>query len=225
MIPPLIVREALEHEINLIAITDHNACENVKAVQKAASGSGLVIMPGMELQTKEDIHSICLFDRFEQVEALQAMVKKHLPRIKNNPDFFGEQYIVDETGNLIRSEEQLLILSTDLSLTEAWQYVNELGGLFIPAHVDRKAFGLFSSLGMIPTDFPIDALEISRFINPDKALKTFPQLSGYPLIQNGDVHGLAEFLGSTTYYLAEPTINELRKAFLGVDGRNFSIVG
>ena len=36
MIPPLIVRTALEKNIDLIAITDHNASANVGAVQKAA---------------------------------------------------------------------------------------------------------------------------------------------------------------------------------------------
>ncbi|MEN4099818.1 MAG: PHP domain-containing protein, partial [Anaerolineaceae bacterium] len=40
MIPPLIVRTALEKHINLIAITDHNQTANIAAVQKAALGTG-----------------------------------------------------------------------------------------------------------------------------------------------------------------------------------------
>ncbi len=48
MIPPLIVRTALERGINLIAITDHNASANVEAVSKAAQGSELTVLPGME---------------------------------------------------------------------------------------------------------------------------------------------------------------------------------
>jgi len=56
MIPPLIVQTALEHGINLIAITDHNSSANIESVQIAARGSGLEVLPGMELQTREDIH-------------------------------------------------------------------------------------------------------------------------------------------------------------------------
>ncbi len=41
MIPPLIVQQALEQKIDLIAITDHNASANVGAVQKAAAGHRL----------------------------------------------------------------------------------------------------------------------------------------------------------------------------------------
>ncbi|MGZ9235230.1 MAG: PHP domain-containing protein, partial [Anaerolineales bacterium] len=53
MIPPLIVQNALEHGIDLIAITDHNASANVRAVQKAAEGTSLTVLPGMEVQTRE----------------------------------------------------------------------------------------------------------------------------------------------------------------------------
>ncbi|MDX9865697.1 MAG: PHP domain-containing protein, partial [Anaerolineaceae bacterium] len=111
MIPPLIVQEALSRNIDLIAITDHNASANIAAVQKAAQNTPLIVLPGMELQTEEDVHSLCLFDTLEQIEAFQAYINTKLPPIKNKPDFFGEQFMVDETGDFIRREEQLLILS------------------------------------------------------------------------------------------------------------------
>ncbi len=71
MIPPLIVDEAIRRGIQWIAITDHNATANISAVQKAADGSGLTVLPGMELQTREEVHVLCLFDRLEQAEMLQ----------------------------------------------------------------------------------------------------------------------------------------------------------
>jgi hypothetical protein len=51
MIPPLIVRKAVELGLNLIAITDHNAGDNVSAVIEAARDKDLTVLPGMELQT------------------------------------------------------------------------------------------------------------------------------------------------------------------------------
>lgn len=219
MIPPLIVEYALEMGITLIAITDHNASANIEAVQKAARNTPLHVLPGMELQTREEVHSLCLFDTLEQINLLQNLVSKTLPAIKNDADHFGEQFVVDETGDFIRREEQLLLVSTSLSLNDAWKAVNELGGLFIPAHVNRKAFGLLESLGMVPTDIQIEALEISKHVTPVEAVKLFPQIKGYPLIQNGDVHRLDEFNGSMTLFIEEPCIAEIRKAIHKINKR------
>ncbi len=52
MIPPLIVQQAIQSGLNLIAITDHNASENVPAVIAAAKGEDLTVLPGMELQNR-----------------------------------------------------------------------------------------------------------------------------------------------------------------------------
>lgn len=219
MIPPLIVEYALDLGITLIAITDHNASANIEAVQKAAHNTPLHVLPGMEIQTREEVHSLCLFDTLEQILLLQKIVTETLPPIKNEAEHFGEQFVVDETGVFIRREEQLLLVSSSLSLNDAWKFVNDLGGLFIPAHVNRKAFGLLESLGLVPTDIQIEALEISKHINPADAAKQLPQIIGYPLIQDGDVHRLDEFNGKMTLYIEKPTIKEIRLAIHNKKGR------
>ncbi len=223
MIPPLIVQEALDRGINLIAITDHNSSRNISAVKQAAENTLLTVMPGMELQTLEEVHIICLFDTLEQVSTFQKIVDDSLPEVKNNAGYFGEQYIVDKTGEFLGFEEQLLLTSTKLSFHQAWYAVTQLGGLFIPSHVDRQTFGLFYNLGMIPLDTKIEALDISRHITVDKVHEKFPQTIGYPLIQTGDVHRLEDFLGSTHFSMEEPTINEIRMALRGISSRQVSI--
>ena len=220
MIPPLIVQVALERGINLIAITDHNATANVEAVQKAARNSGLSVLAGVELQTREEVHSLCLFDSLEQARAFQEWIDAHLPEVKNNVEFFGEQFVVDETGDFIRREERLLINSMNVSLRQAWEEVTRLEGLFIPAHIDRPAFGLLTNLGLVPTDFQIEALEITRRLSPQDACQRFTQIKDYPLIQDGDVHFLDDFLGSTVFQVESPTIDELRMAIHSQAGRS-----
>jgi len=219
MIPPLIVECALDLGLQLVAITDHNATANILSVQKAAKGTGLTVLPGMELQTREDVHTLCLFDTFEQVMQLQKVVDSTLPGIQNQPDHFGEQFVVDETGDFICREEQLLLTSTSLTLGEAWKIVSDLGGLFIPAHVDRKAFGLLENLGLVPTDIPIDALEISRHLSAADASVKFPQLRGYPLVQDGDAHRLDEISNKMAFHINAPTIAELRLAIKNQEQR------
>jgi len=217
MIPPLIVQHAVEHGIGLIAITDHNATANIAAVQEAARGTDLVILPGMELQTSEEVHVLCLFDTLDQVKEWQSIVDRSLPNIPNNIEFFGEQFVVDETGEFIRREERLLLASTNINIHQAWERVTGLGGLLIPAHINRRANGLIPMLGFVPSDTPIEMLEISSHITPFQAISQFPQIAGYPLVQDGDAHFLDDILGVNEFTLQNPNIAELRMAILGKD--------
>jgi len=221
MIPPLIVQEALERGIRLIAITDHNATGNIGAVMEAARGTELTVLPGMELQTREEVHLLCLFDKIEQAETWQKVVDSILPDRPNNPNFFGEQFIVDASGDFVRREERLLIVSAEIGLDEAAEQVHALGGFAIPAHVDRKAFSLIANLGLVPPGF--EALEISRHLKPTEAEVRYPQIRGYPLIQSGDVHRLEEFLGTCEFQMEAPTLDEIRMALKGTAGREFFV--
>jgi len=223
MIPPLIIQEALDRSINLIAITDHNTTANVKAVQEAACGTDLTVLPGMELQTREEVHLLCLFDTVEQTEAWQALVDDRMPPLEKSIEFFAEQFIVDKTGDFIRRETQLLLTSANLSLKEAVTGVTNLRGLAIPAHVNGQAFSLIANLGFVPPDVPFAALEISRHISPTEARKKFPQLKNYTLIQNGDVHYLGDFLGVNRFQIAAPTITELKLALSNQQGRSLTL--
>ena len=223
MLPPLIISEAKLRGIDLIAITDHNASANIVSVQKAALGSGITVLPGMELQTKEEVHVLCLFDTIDQIIEFQVIVDNKLPPIKNRPDFFGEQLVVDENGDFIRKEEQLLITSTALSLNEAYHFVNEIGGILIPAHINRKANGLLEILGFVPDDIPFLALEISRHISPKEAKEKFPQINSFEIIQNGDVHRLSEFLGTTIFEIEYPIISEIKLALQKEGNRSYFV--
>lgn len=224
MIPPLIVQQALENKIDIIAITDHNATANIRAVQKAAQGTGLIVLPGMEMQTVEEVHSLCIFEDTSQAEVFQKIVSQALPPLKNDPEHFGEQFVVDETGDFIRREDQLLILSTEMSLSQAWRFVNEMGGIFLPAHVNRKAFGLLENLGFIPQDIPLPAVEISRHLKSDEAVEKFPQLFGYKLLKGGDAHRLDELAGFNQFSLAAPTFAEIKMAIHSFEGRSVKII-
>jgi PHP family Zn ribbon phosphoesterase len=221
MIPPLIIEEALAKNINLIAVTDHNAIKNVEAVLLAAEGTGITVLPGIELQTREEIHSLCLFDSLLQLCQFFAQIRNTYPDIENNAEFFGEQFVVDATGEFIRREERLLITSSSLSLKEAWDKVNVLGGLLIPAHVNRTAFGLLPVLGMVPTDIDLQIIEISRHMSFLQAIDQYPQLSNYKLIQGGDAHTLDEIQGWNHFSLSEPTIIEIKLAMNGQSGRSY----
>jgi len=207
----------------MIAITDHNSTKNVEAVYRAAETTPLVIIPGVEIQTKEEVHSICLFPDLGTLRDFQTILDQTLPDAPNKADFFGEQYIIDETGDFIAYETRLLMNSLELSLTEAFQEVEKRNGLIFPAHIDRKMAGLIANLAFIPDSTPFEVLEISRFITPDKARALYPQIKDFPLLQNGDVHQLEDFLGVNVFSIEKPTLSEIKSAIRKEQGRSFHL--
>jgi 3',5'-nucleoside bisphosphate phosphatase len=192
MVPPLIVRRATELGLSLIAVTDHNASANCAAVMKAAEGSGLVVLPGMEMQTAEEVHMLCLFETLEQALTWQGIVFDHLPNLPNNEEVFGGQYVVDREGDYVRTEGRLLAASTDLPLDVAVRRVAGLGGLAIPAHIDRAMFSLFANLGFVPPGLPAPALELFRLTEPAALLTQHPEIAAYPLVRDSDAHQLSD---------------------------------
>ncbi|MEA3222682.1 MAG: PHP domain-containing protein [Thermodesulfobacteriota bacterium] len=219
MYPRVLVEKSLEKGLDIIAICDHNSSENVQYVIKAAQGKKLIVLPGMEVTTKEEVHILALFDRLDELLLLQEIVYNALPG-KNDENLFGCQAIVNEADEVEGLSERLLIGATTLSLKEWEEKVHTLGGLAIAAHIDRQSFSVISQLGFIPEDIKFDALEISTRLEIDEARKEYPQLLSYPFLKSSDAHFLNDIgSASTRFYLEEGTISEMKMALEKRNGR------
>ena len=219
MIPSLILWQAERQGLNLIAITDHNACHNAEAVIEAAVGTNIHVLPGMELQSREEVHILCLFDTVDSCKQWQEKVFQKLSPLANKEDLFGPQYVVNAAGELLRTEDRLLAQAADMALEEVVDQVAALGGMAIPAHVNRPSFSLLSNLGFIPETLPVKALEVTPYFNPQKDFLEWPQLKNWCLIVNGDAHRLVEIQNRTQFKMAHPGIKEMTLAFKGQEGR------
>lgn len=223
MIPPLIMRRARELGLELIAVTDHNATHNVEAVMTAAAGTGITVLPGMEVQSREEVHLIALFDRPEQARRWQERLWAALPDRENDEDFFGAQYVVDAEGEYCRTESRLLSVSAALSIEEVVDGVRTMGGIVIPAHVDRPSFSLIANLGFVPPGLAVAGLELSRRADPRAVEARLPQTRGYGKLVSGDAHRLEEMTARTMLKVAAPTVAEIALALSGQDGRRVEI--
>jgi PHP family Zn ribbon phosphoesterase len=225
MLPELILEQAQKLGLNLIAVTDHNSAENAVAMLAAAKGTGITVLPGMEVQTREEVHLLCLFDTLEQVTFWQELVYAHLPRLKNKEDVFGTQVILDAEGEPVGTNDRLLATSTFFSVEEVVQRVHGVNGLCIPAHVDRPAYSIIANLGFIPPDLRIRGVEISHLVGPQEARARFPQLEHYSLLADGDAHRLKEITRRMTIKMAEATVTELALALAGTGDRGTWVDG
>lgn len=171
MTPANIAGMASLKGLTLLALTDHNSCRNCPAFFQACKAFGIVPVPGMELTTAEDIHLIVLFPTLEQAMAFDAEIHPRIIPVKNRPEIFGNQRIVDEDDNLLETEETLLINATDLDVDAAIQLADRFGGALYPAHIDRPSNGMIAVLGSVPKEYGFSCVEFNDIGEKDRILK------------------------------------------------------
>lgn len=219
MSPRALVGRSVDEGLDIIAVCDHNASENVRYVIKAAEGTNLTVFPGMEVTSSEEVHVLALFESEEALSELQALVYAQLPG-KNDESIFGCQAIVNEMDEVEGLNERLLIGATGIPLDEVIRRIHELGGLAIASHVDREGFSILGQLGFIPRGLPIDAVEVSPRTGLKGARERFPDIAAFPLVEFSDAHRLGEIgQGVTKIYLERATLPELKMAFDKIQGR------
>jgi PHP family Zn ribbon phosphoesterase len=210
MVPELIYTTALEKGLQVLAITDHNSTRNLPAFLKNCPPE-LWVIPGMEVQTKEEIHLVCLFPSLEPAMAWGEQVRRLLPPVENKKGYFGNQTILGETGGPVGEENRLLLNSIILSLTETVDQVRSLGGIIYPAHIDRPAFSITSQIGFLPPEPVFTLLEVS----PRSVLeKIRRQYTDHVFIRSSDAHYLNQIgVKTSTLKMAGLYWEELLLAF------------
>ena len=190
MSPSAIIEQAKKLHLDVIAITDHNSTRQVKITKELGKDNGILVIGGVEITTQEEAHALAYFETEEQLDTFQEYLDQHLPKIPNDEERFGYQLIVDRDEDIIGEEEYLLLSAIDADLDTLYNKVHEIGGLFVPAHVNKPASSLMSQLGFIPPDIKADALEISKHVKKEDFLKKFAYLKKFMFTKSSDAHYL-----------------------------------
>ncbi len=185
MTPNNIVNMSIIKGLDIIAVTDHNSCKNVRAVMEVA-GDKLLVVPGMEVETSEEIHIVCYFPTIDAAEAMGEYVRENMQGIKNKEEIFGEQLYMDAEDNVIGKEELLLVTATKLSIYDVVKKAKELGGVAVPAHIDRDSYSVLANLGFMPPDLEASAVEIT----PKNRNDMEKDYKNYKILSSSDAHYL-----------------------------------
>ncbi len=202
MTPANIGGMAMIKGLQMIALTDHNTAGNLPTMQKVAEAYGLLLIPGIEITTSEEVHLLGYFPDVRTAVDFGEFLREHLPKRKNKPSLFGNQLVMDEDDNVIREEDALLIGATDLSLEKLCRLVREADGVPVPAHINRGSNGLLVNLGMMPPNIEFTAVEVWRALPCPHT----PQ-EGRLVLHSSDAHYLGDILEpEITLDLDEPTV-------------------
>lgn len=203
MTPNNMVNMALLNGMEMIALTDHNSSLNCPAVMKLGQEAGLSVVPGMELCTAEEAHVVCLFSTLEAALEFSSYIRKRIPDIKNRPDIYGEQVVLDEKDDRIGTEELLLVTASSIGVDDVVSLTASYGGCAFPAHIDRPSYSVTASLGDIPPEAGFTCAEVSFAGDPSALREKYPALRDLFVLRNSDAHYLTNMPEEANVLLLE----------------------
>lgn len=214
MTPNNLVHMASLAGLQVIAVADHNTTKNVPAAVKVGQECGVLVVPAMELTTKEDIHVLCLLPTTEQAENFRAYVYERLPQRKNRPKAFGHQLVLDENDELIEEEPQLLAFGSSIGIYEVKELLEGFGGIAIPAHIDRASYSLLGVMGLVDKEMGFSVYELTRDCDPEALMQQYRFSGGF--LKASDAHDLtairdAEFTLEVEELTAPGVIEAVKK--------------
>jgi hypothetical protein len=211
MTPHNIAGMACVKGLQMIAVTDHNSVRNLRRVEAATKDYGIVLLPGIEIQTREEIHVLGYFPTVEAAEAFAETLALALPKRKNVVKLFGHQWLYNEADEPEGEESVLLLQSIEWDIKETIRRVKAFGGVAVPAHVDKAANSLLATLGFVPPDLPVRTLEVSgRYDRESDPLR----LGSFQLIRSSDAHFLRDLLEAEEIYDLPTCSREAMLAYL-----------
>lgn len=190
MTPYNLVNMATLMGYDIIALTDHNSCLNCPAAIKAGEEAGITVVPGMELCTSEEIHTVCLFPTLEKALEFSEYVKTTMPPVMNDESIFGNQYIMDHTDKILGKEEILLTTASGISIDDVVNEVSRFDGAVFPAHLDRASYSVLSVLGFMYPEMNFTAAGFTHKAYIPQYEEKHELLKGMKHFRNSDAHYL-----------------------------------
>jgi len=194
--PKRIVEKAYQAGLTLIFITDHNSTENAEAAMKTASKyDNIRVYPGMEVASREEVHTLALFENIGSASAMQNEIYGFLPDAISEKEY-NEQVVANEFDEVEGFCKKSLFSAANLSIDEIVNLIHKYKGLAVAAHIDRESFSVLGQLGFIPENLNYDALEVSPNTTIEQAKIRYKEYSdSYNFVKGSDSHWL-ESIGS-----------------------------
>ena len=186
--------------LDIMALTDHNTTKNLPSFFTACENYGVIPIGGMELTTAEEVHIVCLFPTLRSAMDFGEAGDKRRIKIKNKPDIFGEQLILDENDEIIGNDEYLLINATDISIDEAYTMAQEYSGVAFPAHIDRDSYGIIAVLGTFPDKPDFKTVEVYDKSKLTDLKETYKGLNNKNIIFCSDAHYLDKIRDKENFF-------------------------
>jgi len=187
MTPNNILNMAIIKGLNIISVTDHNSTKNLPPVMELCKDAPIMVIPGIEVTTKEEVHVLCYFKELKHAMEFGDIIYNSLPPVMNKPEIFGLQNIYNSNDEITGSLEKLLINATPFTIEDIHSMAKEYNGIMIPAHINKMSNSVLGVLGFMPFNLKIDFVEVYPKTPVNKKI-----IEKYKILYNSDAHQLTD---------------------------------
>ena len=170
----------------------------------------------------EEVHIICLFPDINSLYSFQSFVYENMPPLKNRPEIFGRQIIMNSDDEETGECDKMLITACNISVVDVFSIVSDLGGTAYPAHIDRDSYSVLVNLGGVPDSYKGRYLELSYHLKNTSSRKRCGRdwksvldslkEDGFCFIESSDAHYLGNILEPVSFIeLEEKSVSCLIK--------------
>ena len=192
MSPKLILEQAVRKRLKVISITDHNTVQHSVLACQLSKDLPIKVIPGVELTTREEVHLLAYFPDIAALLKIEKEIDHYLAKQKNNSQLFGDQIFYNLKDEIVGIDDVLRQVALNIGLDNLVNIIHWIGGIAIPAHIDKNRFSLLSQLGFLDQEANFDALEVSKYKWHKDNFKLGDKLEGFPVISGSDSHSIED---------------------------------
>lgn len=204
--------------LDMIAICDHNGAKQYETIELLKDSFDFTIIYGMEITVHEGFHVLAYFETMKQVMELDKIIDLSLD--KSVREVKGQelgvdlvQVVTDEYDEEKYQIPYYLNQQIPYDFASVIKIVKGLGGLVIPAHIDRSGTGILDFIEDF-SSYDIDGIEIYKKDNIDELKQKYPYLNKYKCIYNSDAHDIDKISERENFLeLDENNFNSLKEYF------------
>ncbi len=185
MVPKTVSKRLSELGIDWVSITDHNTCGNVRAFKNTLEKNGIKVIPGIEIQSLEDVHILGYFSSVDIAEEYSKWLEGKMKKINLDPEKFGYQLYTNENDEYYSMEANWLGQPVNLSIDKVFSSIHDFGGIAAFAHIERK-MGVLYQMGFIPKMKTKPVIEISF----KKTISEYDFIRDFQYIHSSDAHNI-----------------------------------
>ena len=189
--PNNILNMSMLKGLDIISICDHNTAKQYKTIDKIKDSFDFLVIYGMEVTVKEGSHVLTYFENYDDIMSLDEVIDASLDKsVMNDNKSLNDQVVC----NVYDLEEYVIpyfLNQKSISFSELITITKKLGGLVIPAHIDRKNTGILDFISDF-SSYDIDGIEIYDVNNIDKLLTMYPYLKKYKYLHSSDAHDISK---------------------------------
>ncbi|SHH51041.1 PHP-associated domain-containing protein [Thermosipho atlanticus] len=204
----MVPNEVVKYSPKIAAICDHNSGENVLSFYKVFEKHSKLLIPGIEIQSVEDVHILGYFNKIENLLKVSKVIAEHLPKISYDPEKLGYQLKVNERDEFTSLETIPLGFPTDLPLKKVVELIIENSGIPVYAHISRR-FGVLYQLGLFPDTSKIKIAEVTNLEEYKIACN-----HGLIPISSSDAHSLNQI--GVRYSIIENAVSSIQEFLIAL---------